>query len=356
MARVNVAIVGCGNIAERYATRIVEEESLTLVGVTDTVLERAEGLARALGTKRYASLEELLGDGDVEVVVNLTVPSAHAAVTAAALEAGKHVHSEKPVALRHDEARELAELAVRTGRRLSCSPATLLGEAQQTAWKLVREGAVGDVRVVYAEANWGRIESWHPTPQALYAVGPLVDVGVYPLTILTAMFGPVRRVLAYGTTLQPDRVTLAGEPFHLTAPDFIVSLLEFSGGVVGRLTTTFWVKHGRQRGIELHGEDGTSLHLASFLEFDSRLEQSRDGGDTYTPVPLVREPFAGIDWARPLRDLAEAIAEGRPHRSSAEQAAHVVEVLEAVARSSSEGGSVDVRSQFVSPQPMEWAE
>ena len=147
--------------------------------------------------------------------MNLTIPSAHASVTAAALEAGKHVHTEKPVALRYEEARELVELAERTGRRLSCSPATLLGEAQQTAWKLVRDGALGEVRVVYAEANWGRIESWHPTPQALYDVGPLVDVGVYPLTILTAMFGPVRRVVAYGTTLEPERVTLAGEPFRL---------------------------------------------------------------------------------------------------------------------------------------------
>jgi predicted dehydrogenase len=352
---VNLAIVGCGNIAERYAKRIAAEEKLTLVGVTDIVTERAAALADAFGADRYASLEELLDDERVEVVVNLTVPSAHAAVTEAALGAGKHVHSEKPLALRHEEALELAALARRLDRRLSCAPATLLGEAQQTAWKLIREGAVGTVRVVYAEANWGRIESWHPTPQALYGVGPLVDVGVYPLTILTAMFGPVRRAWAYGTILEPDRVTLAGGAFRVTAADFIVAVVEFDDGVVGRLTTTFWVKLGRQRGLEFHGEDGRSLHLDSFMDFDSRLALSSDGGDSYTYVPPVREPFAGIDWARALLDLEDALAAGRPHRASAEQAAHVVEVLEAVGRSYAEGGAVEVGSGFTPPAPMDWA-
>jgi predicted dehydrogenase len=352
---VNVALVGCGNIAERYAARIAEEETLTLVGVTDTVMERAEALAQAFGAKRYENLENLLDDDAVEVVVNLTVPSAHASVTSAALRAGKHVHTEKPLALGHDEASELAALARGLDRRLSCAPATLLGEAQQTAWKLVRDGAVGEVRVVYAEANWGRIESWHPTPQALYAVGPLIDVGVYPLTILTAIFGPVRRVWAYGTTLERDRVTLAGEPFVVGAADFIVAVVELAGGVIGRLTTTFWVKLGRQRGLEFHGEDGRSLHLDSFMEFDAGLALSTDGGDSYTRVPPVRKPFAGIDWVRALVDLDEAVAEGRPHRASAEQAAHVVEVLEAVGRSYAEGGAVEVSSEFVPPAPMDWA-
>jgi predicted dehydrogenase len=351
---VNVALVGCGSVAERYAACIAAHESLALVGVTDTLEERAAALAEAFGVAQYRSLDELLSDDQVELVVNLTVPSAHAPVTAAALEAGKHVHSEKPIALRYDEALELVDLARRTGRRLSSSPATLLGEAQQTAWKLVRDGVLGDVRVVYAEANWGRIESWHPTPQALYAVGPLVDVGVYPLTILTAMFGPVRRVAAYGAMLQPDRTTLSGESFALAAPDFIVSVLELEN-VVARLTTTFWVRHGRQRGMEFHGADGTSLHLASFQEFDAGLELTSDGGDTYATVPLLREAYPGTDWARPLAELVEAIAEGRPHRASAKQAAHVVEVIEAIARSQAEGGPVGVRSEFEPPTPLDWA-
>jgi predicted dehydrogenase len=348
-----VALVGCGNIAARYATRIVAAPQLELVGATDPIAGRAADLVAEFGGAEYASLEALLADDAIDTVVNLTAPQAHATVTAASLEAGKHVHTEKPVALRHEEARELADLAVRLGLRLSCAPATLLGEALQTAWKAVRAGKIGRVRAVYAEANWGRIESWHPSPEGLYAVGPLVDVGIYPLTAVTAMLGPARRVFGYSTTLQPDRVRLDGTAFKPAAPDFVVGLLELESGVVVRVTSTFWVGAGKQRGLELHGDDA-SLYLAAWDVFDSRLETSTDG-ETYTPVPLLREPFHGTDWGRALVDLAEAIEEGRPHRAGAEHAAHVVEILNGIDESARGGGPVEIGSTFAPPEPLEWA-
>ena len=348
-----VALVGCGNIAARYAERIVAAPKLELVGATDPIPGRAADLVAEFGGREHASLGALLADDEVDTVVNLTVAHAHAEVTAASLEAGKHVHTEKPVALRHEEARELAELAVRLGLRLSCAPATLLGESLQTAWKALRDGAIGRVRAVYAEVNWGRIESWHPSPEGLYAVGPLVDVGVYPLTAVTAMLGPARSAVGYATTLQPDRVRRDGTPFRPGAPDFVVGLLELESGAVVRVTSTFWVGAGKQRGLELHG-DHASLYLATWDVFDSRLETSTDG-ETYTPVPLVREAYHGIDWGRALVDLAGAIEEGRPHRASAEHAAHVVEVLNAIEESARAGGTVEIRSTFEPPQPMDWA-
>ncbi len=349
-----VALAGCGDIARHYAHRILSSEFLALVGAPDVVPGRAEAFVREHGGTGYASVGALLADDAVEAVVNLTTPQAHAEVTAASLEAGKHVHSEKPLALRYDEATELVELAERRGVCLSCSPATLLGEAQQTAWKLVREGAIGTIRVAYAEANWGRIESWHPSPTSLYSVGPLVDVGIYPLTLLTAMFGPARRVLAYGALLAPDRVTLDGAQFRPGAPDFVVAVVELDGGLVVRLTSSFYVgHHGKQRGLELHG-DGGSLYLATWGEADSRLELSL-GGEEYSAVPLVREPYHGIEWGRALTELADSVAEGRPSRASGEQAAHVVEILCAVEESARTGGAVEIRSDFPRPPPLEWA-
>lgn len=348
-----VGLVGCGNIAQRYAETIRDEPQLELVAVTDVARDRAEALAAEFGVTAHPTLEALLGDDRVDTVVNLTAPQAHAAVSAAALEARKHVHTEKPLALSYGEARELAELAAARGARLSCAPATLLGESQQTAWKIVREGSLGTIRAVYAEANWGRIESWHPSPQSLYAVGPVVDVGIYPVTVLTAIFGPVRRVVAYGTILERDRVTRDGAPFQLVAPDFSVALLELENGPLVRLTATFWVGAGKQRGLEFHGER-SSLYLASWAEFDSRLELSEDG-ESYERVPLLREPYRGIGWSRALVDLAEALEQGRPHRASAEHAAHVVEVLDAISSASADGGAVDVRSSFDPPAPLEWA-
>lgn len=347
-----IAIVGAGNIATPYAERIVAVEPLELVGVTDIAADRAAALAVQFGVRAYASLDEILADDSVDVVVNLTLPTAHADVTRAALEAGKHVHSEKPLALRYDEARELAALADARGLRLSCAPATLLGEAQQTAWKLIRDGGIGKVRAVYAEANWGRLERWHPSPEGLYVSGPLVDVGVYPLTILTAIFGPARRVTAYATTIQPERTRKDGVAFTLGTPDFWVANVEFDD-VVARVTATFWIPAGRQRGIEFHGEDA-GLWLPTWAEFNSRLLRTTDGED-YEAVPLLREAYAGIDWARALVDLAESIAEGRPHRMGAWQAAHVVEILNAADISRRDGGPVDLESTFEPPPPLEWA-
>jgi predicted dehydrogenase len=340
VAALRVAFAGCGNIAPRYADCIAAADGLELVGATDLLAGAAERFAAEHGGRAYATLDELLGDDGVDLVVNLTAPQAHAAVTRAALGAGKHVHSEKPLALRHEEARELVELAQRNGVRLSSAPATLLGEAQQSAWKLIREGAVGKVRVVYAEANWDRLERWHPDPASLYAVGPLVDVGIYPLAIITAILGPVRRVQAYAATLEPDRVRKDGRPFRLESPDFVVAALELADGTVARLTATFYVPASKQRGLEFHGDDG-SLYMPTWGEFDSRLE--------------LQEPYPGIDWSRALTDVAEAIAEGRRHRTSGEHAAHVVEVLEAVQTSLAEGGAVEVSSEFLQPLPLDWA-
>ena len=348
-----IALVGAGNIADRYAERIAAEPALELAGATDLDAARAERLVAAHGGRAYPDLDAVLADEHVDTVVNLTVPQVHAEVTAAALRAGKHVHSEKPLALRHEDALALIELAREHGVRLAAAPATLLGEAQQTLWKLVREDAVGRVRVVYAEANWDRLERWHPDPRSLYAVGPLVDVGIYPLTILTAMFGPVRLVQGYACVLEPERTLRDGTRFTPSAPDFVTANLIHESGVLTRVTASFYVPPSRQRGIELHGDDG-SLWLPTWAEADSRVLQQARGAE-YTEVPLLREPFHGIDWGRALVDLAGAVESGRPHRMTGEHGAHLVEVLEAVGTSANGGGELRVHSDFPLPEPMEWA-
>ena len=348
-----VALVGAGNIAARYAECIVAEPQLSFAGATDVVPGRAAELAARFDARAYDALGDVLADDEIDVVVNLTAPAAHAEVTAAVLEAGKHVHTEKPVALSGDTARELAALAQARGVRLSCAPATLLGEAAQTMWRAVRTGELGEVRVAYAEANWGRLETWHPSPEGLYESGPLFDVGIYPLTIITAIFGPVRRVVGYGTTIQPERVRTDGVPFSVGTPDFQLAALELAGGVIARVTASFWVPPSKQRGLELHGSAG-SMWMPDWAGFSSLLQRTKDG-ETWTDVPYVRPPYPGVDWARALVELKEAIAAGRPHRMGPEHAAHVVDVIAAVGRSRIEGGAVDVTSSFPAPEPMDWA-
>jgi len=351
---VRVGIVGCGNIAGSYAEDLARYPAIDFLGVADIDPARAVELADGYGVRPYGSVEDLLADPGIEVVVNLTSHHAHRDVTGRALEAGKHVHSEKPMALTVGEAAELVELAERKGLRLSCAPATFMGEAQQTLMKAVREGRAGTVRVVYAEANWGTIEVWHPAPQSFYDVGALFDVGVYPLSIATALFGPVRRVAAHGRVVKPHRVAVSGARFTVVTPDFVTAVLDLDGGEVLRLTATFYVGHSsRQFGMEFHGDDG-SLAIDSWQEFDAPVTWTPRAGRP-EPVPYVREPYQGIEWGRSVLDLATAIREDRPHRASARQAAHIVEILAATRRAYETGEQVELRTDFEPPAPMEWA-
>ena len=348
--RLGVAVVGCGNISDAYGETTSAYPSVRIVGATDVDPSLSTAFVERFGGLVYPSLDEVLADPDVDAIVNLTFPAVHADVTTAALEAGKHVHSEKPLAGSYAEARALVELAEERGVRLSCTPITFLGEAQQTMWRLASSGAIGEVRVAYAEVNWNRIESWHPRPEPFYRIGPFADVGVYPLTILTAMFGPARRVTAFGTVVYPDRTTMDGEQFTPGAPDFGVAVVELASGTVVRLTANFYVSRlTKQGGIELHGDLG-SIYLSDWQEFDASVELARFG-EPYEPVQ-VDNPFPGTDWGRALDDLSHAVANGHPQRATGAHAAHIVEVLDAIATSITEGRAVDVTSTFTRPAPV----
>jgi predicted dehydrogenase len=351
-----LGIVGTGNIAGAYARDILTHPQIRLAAATDLDAGKAAAFGAEHGCAVHESLDELLTDPTVDIVVNLTVHQAHYDVTKRALEAGRHVYSEKPMALRSSEGQELVALAASRGLRLGCSPSTFLGEAQQTAAALIRDGRLGPVRAVYAEVNWGRIETWHPAPAAFFDVGVMFDVGVYPLTLVTSMLGPARSVRAWGWDLKPERTTLDGTPFRIGSPDLIVAAVELDGGAVLRLTCSFYVgRPAKATGsIEFHGDDA-SLALGSFQEFDATVEVG-PYGESYEPVAPVRQPFRGTAWARGVADMADAIAEGRPHRASAEQAAHVVEILEAASTSIADGGRrVDTTTSFSPPPLMPWA-
>jgi len=352
----NVAIIGCGNIAGAYGKTLQPYPQIKILGATDIDLARAETYVATFGGRAYPSVEAILEDPAVDLVINLTIHHAHYTVISQCLNAGKDVYSEKPLSLTSEEAQSLVKLAQEKGRRLSCAPITILGEAQQTAWKAIRDGMLGTVRLAYAEVNWGRIESWHPAPGPFYQVGPLFDVGVYPLTILTTIFGPARRITGFGKVLFPDRVTKEGVPFHITTPDFAVAAIEFANGSVARLTTNFYVgHHSKQKGIEFHGDLG-SLYLSDWQNFHGEVEFAEFGrGSEYKAIPYVKEPYNGTEWSRGVLDIAGAINENRPQRITGAQAAHVVDILCAVQNSFEQGKPIEIASDFVQPMPMEWA-
>jgi predicted dehydrogenase len=352
---IGVGIVGAGRIAAAYAQDIARYPALDLVGVTDLDPLRAQALAAGAGTRAHPTLDQLLGDGDLDLVLNTTVFAAHADVTRRCLLAGRHVYSEKPLALAFREARDLVALARERGLRLGCAPCNPLGEAQQTMWRLLRDGRIGTVRTAYAEAHGGRIEAWHPAPAPFFAVGPMADLAVYPLTLLTAVLGPVRAVHATGRVLRAERTGLDGSPFPVTAPDFVVTALTLATGALVRLTTSFDLpRRGRNTAsVEFHGDDG-SLHLTDWQLFDAGIDIAPPDGP-FVPVPLLRRPLHQVENGRGVLDMAEALSEGRPHRTDAEQAAHLVEVLSAATRSLRTGTTIAVGSGFPPPEPLPWS-
>jgi len=352
--RISVAIVGCGNVATRYAEQLASYENINLVGFSDLDPERAAEFAEEYGGKAYASLDELLADSEVELVVNLTIHLAHVEVITKCLEANKHVHTEKPLAMDPAEAMRLVEMAEQKGLRFTSAPITYMGDAQQAAWKVIREGKLGTARLAYAEVNHGRIETWHPNPEPFYSVGVLWDVGLYPLTILTAFYGPVRKVTASSHLLYPNRVTQEGRPFTITTPDCWFAILAFECGLVARFTANFYAKNSRQGGsIEVHGDEGC-IYLGNFQNFSAPVTYTPWGGETETVEP-ANEPYKGIEFARGVKDLADAILHDRPHRANARHAAHVIDILAAIQKSAADHQPTAVTSEFPQPWPMDWA-
>ncbi len=340
-----LGVIGCGDVAAAYGEALERYPELLLGGAVDRNPPRTEAFVERFGGVAHCSVGELLADASIDIVLNLTRQHSHFEVTAAALEARKHVYSEKPLAMSAVEARMLVDLAAERGVRLACAPLPYAGAAQRKVWDLLRADTIGRVRLVYAEANWGRIERWHPRPQEFYDVGPVFDVGVYPITLLTSYFGPVRRVIACSHLLLPERMTSGGEPFRATAPDFSVALLELDDGPAVRLSASFYTPMlSKQRGVELFGDAG-SIYLSSWLDVAAGVEVAH-GDAAYELVAFPGDTGPRVDFARGLAELACAIVEDRPHAASGEHAAHVVEVLQAIGLSASACAPIEIVSAF----------
>lgn len=354
---VRVAIVGCGNISGAYAQNLAPYPEVKIIGAQDIDPARAKAFVDKYSAgKVYATLDDVLADPAVDVVVNLTIHNAHVEVITRCLEAGKHVHSEKPIATRYADAKRLVDLAAARNLRLSSAPITWLGEAQQSAWKSIRDGLIGTPRIAYAEVNWGRIEVWHPNPKPFYDVGPMFDVAVYPLTLLTAWFGPAQRVVASGGLIYPNRVTKDGVPYTFSTPDWSCAIIELASGVRARVTANFYVGwHTRQHGLEVHGDKGM-LALDSWAGFDSPIWFSRlEDGERRTQLIPGRVPTPGTEFGRGVVELAHAMRENRPHRAQGAHAAHVVEIIEAVHACLDDGQPRTLTSTFAPAIPVDWA-
>jgi len=355
MDPVSIGLIGCGNISAAYLRAAPLFPELRIAAIADLDASRAKGRAEEFGLQA-TTVDALLADPAIEIVLNLTVPEAHVPVGLDAIRHGKHVHGEKPLGSSTTEARRLLDAADAAGLRVGSAPDTILGGAYQTARKLLDDGAIGSVLSGTAfMMNHGH-EHWHPDPAFYYAAGggPMLDMGPYYLTNLINLLGPIASVTGVATAGFPERIVSSdkrrGEVVPVSVATHVAGLLTFVSGAVVSITTSFDVWQHRHGNMELYGTEG-SMAVP---------DPNRFGG-TVT-VAKRREPWADMPLSHGfadgnfriigLADLARAIRSGRPHRCDGRLAYHALEVMEAFGRSSDEGRAVAIESRCERPAPL----
>jgi predicted dehydrogenase len=351
---VNVGIVGCGVISRTYAGNAAAFDAFELVACADVDPAAAQTFGTEHGLE-VASVDGLIADPSIAVVLNLTPPVAHAMVTRQALAAGKHVYTEKPLATTAAEASELVADADRRGLRIGCAPDIFLGAAYQAARRLIDEGAIGAPLSVSAAMLAGGQTTWHPNADIFYAdgAGPLLDMGPYYLTAIVTLLGEVRRVAGFSSTRVVERTIeigpRTGELFTAATPTHTAALLELDGDVTAGIVASFeapgrWVSE-----LVIQGSEG-ALGLPDPNAFGGHVRIQRGRGSW---SDVAYDSFGAMDTrGLGLQDLVEALGEGRPHRAGGHLARHVVEVARAVLTAADEGRAVDIVSHVERPAPM----
>lgn len=357
MTKLRLGVIGCGNISPLYLKAPKHFDTLETVAVSDLDTNLATARAKEFNIPNVLTVDELINHPDVDVVVNLTVPNAHAPVSKQALKAGKHVYSEKPLSTRLKDAKESLELASNK-TRLACAPSTFLGATVQTARKAVDEGLIGEVVAANAFMLTHGMEGWHPNPEFFYQPGggPMFDMGPYYLTALVTLLGPAKRVSSSARISFKERLISsqpkAGQTFTVNTPTHIAGTLEFTSGPVATLVTSFDVWHSELPKFEIYGSEGTlSLQAPNVFGGAVKVRKAKDNAwETLPFVHNITEMENG--WGLGLADLTIAIRDTRPHRASGEMAYHVLELMHAFLTSSDQGKHIDVVSNCEQPEPL----
>lgn len=361
-----VGVIGCGNISAAYLRLAPMFKDIEMRACADIDAKAARQRASEYPI-RAEPVESLLAAGDIDIVVNLTVPAAHYDISKRALEAGKHVYSEKPFVLSVKEGKDIARLAARRKLRVGSAPDTFLGGAHQRARHLVDSGAIGRITSGTAYVMSHGMEHWHPNPDFFFkpGAGPVLDVGPYYVTNLIQLVGPVKRVAALASTPSPARTITSkpryGQKIKVETPTTVLGLLEFESGAIVTLCASWDVwSHGHSN-MELYGDSGT-LYVPDPNFFGGELKMTK-GAKPVRKLPAFAHPFSVPNYkssagpmanyrAAGLADMAQAIIKDRPHRCSLELALHAVDVMASLLKSGETGKFVNVTTSCERPAPL----
>lgn len=357
---VRVGIIGAGAISAQYLKAAKSLPILEIAAIADLRLEAAEAKAKEFGVAKACSVEQLLADPTVEMVLNLTIPAAHVPIGIKALDAGKHVFAEKPLGVNLAEAKLLIDRAKFKNLRVGSAPDTFLGAGQQTARKAIDDGLIGKPVAFTAFMISRGHEHWHPSPEFYYQPGggPMLDMGPYYVTALMHLLGPVARVMGMASITQPTRTItsqpLAGKKIDVTAPDHVIGTLQFAGGAVGSVIQSFAMRAGSGAAapIVIYGTEGT-LHVPDPNGFDGVVKLCRfEEGKKDDFVDLPHAFPTGYGRSVGLADMATAIRSGRQHRCNGEMALSVLEVMQAFTESSEHNRAEKPHVPYERPAPM----
>lgn len=356
MGKIKAGIIGTGNISGIYFENGSKFDALEIAACADLDVDRAIAKGEQYGVKGY-SVDEMLADPEIDMVINLTIPQAHATVNLRALEAGKHAYVEKPFAVTREEAKEVLDLAARKGLYVGSAPDTFLGGGIQTCIKLIDDGWIGTPIGATAFMVGGGHENWHPSPEFYYQKGggPMFDMGPYYLTALVAMLGPMTRVTGSARISYPERTITSqpkyGQKVQVEVPTHIAGVMDFASGAIGTILTSFDAKGGSTLPrIEVYGSGGT-LVVPDPNNFGGEILVCRAGTREWSKVPLTHgyaENARGVGAA----DMAKAIRGGRKHRANGDLAYHVLEAMHGFHDASEQGVHYVMTSSCERPQPL----
>ncbi len=357
-----VGVIGAGVISQTYLENLTSFPDVSVVAVGDLLPERARAKADEHGVPGAGTPDDVLANPDVDLVVNLTIPQVHVEVSSAAIAAGKHVWTEKPIGLDRDATRALLAQADAAGVRIGSAPDTLLGPAFQTAKRAIQGGVIGEPLFVQTSFQTQGPDLWHPDPAFLFArgAGPLLDMGPYYFSALVSLLGPIAAVTARGSRPRLERTIhtgpRAGETFPVEVPSTVQVLTSFAAGQHGTHLLSFDSALERHGVVEIHGSEGTIL-LADPNRFEGRIAYVkplgvfRDG--MKTEQEWIEIPNEGVVVGRGLGvlDIARAIAADRPHVATGELGFHVLDVMLSAEESAASGQTLEIGST-VAPVPL----
>ncbi|SFV38362.1 Predicted dehydrogenase [Devosia crocina] len=355
MRKVGIGIVGLGNISAAYLKAAAGFPVLDIRAVADLNPAAAQARAAEFDVKAV-SMDALFVDPEIEIILNLTIPKAHVDVGMRAIEAGKHVYSEKPLGIVFAEGKKLIDAARGRNLRVGSAPDTFLGGAHQTARRIVDEGELGQAIGGTAYFMCPGHERWHPNPAFYYEAGggPMLDMGPYYITDLVNLLGPVARVSGIATMLRNTRTITSrdrnGEIIPVHVPTHVSGTLVFANGAVVQISMSFDVAGHKHVPLEIYGTEAT-LIVPDPNNFGGQVELLKKGGEwanVETDQPYADGNYRSIG----LADMAHAIAEGRPHRANGDLALHVLEVMEAFETSSRSGQVVEITTPVTRPAPL----